>query len=130
MVLLVLNRKVGLAAQGAQSQQARPGARHRGEAGRLQAGRVWWKLDWGTVSGMGEVLRLELLLLQVDGETRQTDRDRVGRRESARRCCAKTKRLARCGSGLLLFFYNFCYFRKQTQEIKKKTTTTEQHSSP
>lgn len=73
VVLLVLDWKVGLAAKGTQSQQARSRARHGGDAGRLQAGGVRWQLNWGSVSGMGEVLRLELLLLQVDHKTdRQT----------------------------------------------------------
>ena len=63
VVLLILHWEVGLAAQGAQRQQARTGARHRGDAGRLQARGVRWHLDRRPVSSVGEVLRLELLLL-------------------------------------------------------------------
>lgn len=91
VVLLVLHWEVSLTAQGAQSQQARSSARHRGDAGRLQARGMRWQLDRGSVSSMGEVLRLELLLLQVDRETRQTNRGRVGRREDARRHSAETQ---------------------------------------
>lgn len=64
MVLLVLNRQVGLAAQGSECQQPRAAPRHRGDPRRLEARWVGWQLDWGAVRGVGEVLRLELLLLQ------------------------------------------------------------------
>lgn len=66
VVLLILYRKVGLAAKGSERKQARSRARHRRDAGRLQAGRVRGQLDGRPVSGMGEVLRLQLLLLGVD----------------------------------------------------------------
>lgn len=63
VVLLILHRQVGLAAKSAQSQQAGSSARHRGDAGWLQARGVWGQLDRGAVGRMREVLSLKLLLL-------------------------------------------------------------------
>ena len=62
VVLLVLDGQVGLAAQRSQGQQARAGAGHGGEAGGLQAGGVRGQRH-RAVGGVGQVLRLELLLL-------------------------------------------------------------------
>lgn len=64
VVLLILHSQVGLASQGAKCQQPRAAACHWGNPRRLEARRVGWQLDRGTMRGMGEVLCLELLLLQ------------------------------------------------------------------
>lgn len=64
VVLLVLYSQVCLAAQGAERQQPRAAAGDGRDAGRLQARGVRRQLDRGPVGGVGEVLSLELLLLQ------------------------------------------------------------------
>lgn len=63
VVLLILYRQVGLAAQSTESQQPGAAPGHRGDPRWLEAGWVRWQLDRGPMRGVGEVLRLELLLL-------------------------------------------------------------------
>lgn len=64
MVFLILDGEVCLAPQGAESQQPRAAAGDRRDARRLEARGVRRELDRGPVGGVGEVLSLELLLLQ------------------------------------------------------------------
>ena len=64
MVFLVLDSEVCLAPQGAESQQPRAAAGDRRDARRLETRGVRRQLDRGPVGGVGEVLGLELLLLQ------------------------------------------------------------------
>lgn len=64
MVLLVLDGEVSLAAQGTESQQPRAAAGHRRDSRRLEPRGMRRELDRGPMGGVGEVLGLELLLLQ------------------------------------------------------------------
>jgi len=64
VVLLILDSEVCLAPQGAEGQQPRAAAGDRRDARRLEARGVRRQLDRGSVGGVGEVLGLELLLLQ------------------------------------------------------------------
>jgi len=64
VVLLILDGQVCLAAQRTERQQPRTAAGDGWDAGGLQAGGVRRQLDRGPMGGVGEVLRLELLLLQ------------------------------------------------------------------
>lgn len=66
MVLLILHWEVSLAAQRPERQQAGSRAGDRGDSRRLQTRGVGRQLNWRPVSSVGKVLRLELLLLQVD----------------------------------------------------------------
>lgn len=66
MVLLVFDGQVRLAAESAERQQPRAAPGDGGDPWRLQAGGVRWQLDRGPVSGVREVLCLELLLLQYN----------------------------------------------------------------
>lgn len=64
VVFLVLDGEVCLAPQGAESQQPRAAAGDRRDARRLETRGMRRQLDRGPVGGVGEVLGLELLLLQ------------------------------------------------------------------
>lgn len=64
MVLLILDGEVCLAPQGTESQQPRAAASDRRDARWLEARGVRRQLDRGPMGGVGEVLGLELLLLQ------------------------------------------------------------------
>lgn len=64
MVFLILDGKVCLAPQGTERQQPRAAAGDRRDAWWLEARGMRRQLDRGPMGGVGEVLGLELLLLQ------------------------------------------------------------------